>query len=289
MKAYTDLEVDGIVVAEKFKTNGGTTSQLVQGDGGLIAKTTFATKTHNHSASNITSGTLAIARIPTGTSSTQVALGNHTHTIADVTNLQTELDGKADATHSHTIANVTNLQTELGKKADNPNCKTITLNENLFTVASGSGTHTATSELANDFANGYDTLLFNYHFAAPTTMGTVNILLGLGEANIRNAMIIGKLYTIILRNDQYGTPPSSITVNVTGYNFIPYNHRSDYNNAEKFEILNNTALTWQSKTSFDPINTGWSYSLKQGVVIQIMRVAENLVSVVNVSQPQIIY
>lgn len=267
MKAYTDLEVDGIVVAEKFKTNGGTTSQLVQGDGGLIDKTAFATKTHNHSASNITSGTLAIARIPTGTSSTQVALGNHTHT----------------------IANVTNLQTELGKKADNPNCKTITLNENLFTVASGSGTHTATSELANDFANGYDTLLFNYHFAAPTTMGTVNILLGLGEANVKNAMIIGKLYTIILRNDQYGTPPSSITVNVTGYNFIPYNHRSDHNNAEKFEILNNTALTWQSKTSFDPIHTEWSYSLKQGVVIQIMRVAENLVSVVNVSQPQIIY
>lgn len=36
--------------------------------------------THTHAASAITSGTLDIARIPTGTGSTQVALGDHTHT-----------------------------------------------------------------------------------------------------------------------------------------------------------------------------------------------------------------
>ena len=38
-----------------------------------------AASTHTHSASDITSGTLAIARIPTGTTSSTVALGNHTH------------------------------------------------------------------------------------------------------------------------------------------------------------------------------------------------------------------
>ena len=38
-----------------------------------------AASTHTHSASDITSGTLAIARIPTGTSASTVALGNHTH------------------------------------------------------------------------------------------------------------------------------------------------------------------------------------------------------------------
>ena len=41
-----------------------------------------AASSHNHSAANITSGTLAIARIPTGTSSSTVALGNHTHNAA---------------------------------------------------------------------------------------------------------------------------------------------------------------------------------------------------------------
>jgi len=39
-----------------------------------------ANATHTHAASGITSGTLNIARIPTGTSSTTVAIGNHTHT-----------------------------------------------------------------------------------------------------------------------------------------------------------------------------------------------------------------
>ena len=35
---------------------------------------------------------------------------SHTHTIANVTNLQTSLDGKASSTHTHTIANVTGLE-----------------------------------------------------------------------------------------------------------------------------------------------------------------------------------
>jgi hypothetical protein len=35
--------------------------------------------THSHSGTDITSGTVAFARLPTGTSSSQVAIGNHTH------------------------------------------------------------------------------------------------------------------------------------------------------------------------------------------------------------------
>lgn len=42
----------------------------------------------------------------------------HTHAIADVTNLQTALDGKASTTHSHVIADVTGLSTSLADKAD---------------------------------------------------------------------------------------------------------------------------------------------------------------------------
>ena len=44
--------------------------------------TTLAPSAHVHSASEITSGTLALDRIPTGTGSNQVALGNHTHNYA---------------------------------------------------------------------------------------------------------------------------------------------------------------------------------------------------------------
>jgi vacuolar-type H+-ATPase subunit C/Vma6 len=45
------------------------------------------------------------------------ALATHGHDIADVSNLQTALNGKAASSHTHTIANVTNLQTTLNGKA----------------------------------------------------------------------------------------------------------------------------------------------------------------------------
>jgi len=65
---------------------------------------------HTHAAADITSGSLAIARIPTGTTATTVALGSHTHTAAAV--------GAAPASHTHTIAQVTSLQTGLDSKVD---------------------------------------------------------------------------------------------------------------------------------------------------------------------------
>src|SRR5690606_3583205 len=59
-----------------------------------------------------------------GTGATQAAAGNHTHTIANVANLQDALDGKqaagsyAAASHTHDIADVTSLQDALdGKQA----------------------------------------------------------------------------------------------------------------------------------------------------------------------------
>lgn len=56
-----------------------------------------AASSHNHNASDINAGTLDIARIPTGTSASTVALGNHTHT------------GYAASSHIHSTANITVL------------------------------------------------------------------------------------------------------------------------------------------------------------------------------------
>ena len=47
--------------------------------------TTVALGNHTHAAADVVSGTLDIARIPTGTSGTTVSLGNHTHSAADIT------------------------------------------------------------------------------------------------------------------------------------------------------------------------------------------------------------
>lgn len=55
--------------------------------------TSFTPSAHTHNASDITAGVLAIARIPTGTSASTVALGNHTHTFASLTSKPTTLSG----------------------------------------------------------------------------------------------------------------------------------------------------------------------------------------------------
>ena len=54
-------------------------SATFDGTANATITATVADNSHNHNASNITDGTLDPARIPTGTSSTTVALGNHTH------------------------------------------------------------------------------------------------------------------------------------------------------------------------------------------------------------------
>lgn len=45
------------------------------------------------------------------------AAASHTHTVDQITDLQTKLDGKAAKAHSHTISDVTNLQSSLDGKA----------------------------------------------------------------------------------------------------------------------------------------------------------------------------
>ena len=58
---------------------------------------TFAPSAHNHAAGEITSGTLAVARIPTGTTASTVALGNHGHTVANISGLSDTLDTLGDS------------------------------------------------------------------------------------------------------------------------------------------------------------------------------------------------
>lgn len=83
-----------------------TTKGIVQlaGDlGGTAAAPTVpglagkANTSHTHAAGDVTSGTLAIDRIPTGNTSTTVALGNHTHTAAGVSDFAEAVDDRVSA------------------------------------------------------------------------------------------------------------------------------------------------------------------------------------------------
>lgn len=76
---------------------------------------TFTPSPHNHNASDINAGTLAIARIPTGTTGSTVALGNHTHTFSAITSKPTTLSGYGitDAVPSSLTINGKSLTTNV--------------------------------------------------------------------------------------------------------------------------------------------------------------------------------
>lgn len=77
---------------------------------------------------------------------------SHTHPIADITDLQTTLDGKAASAHTHAISEVTNLQTELNGKAPTSHSHPISEVTNLQTSLDGKANtgHThAQSEITN--------------------------------------------------------------------------------------------------------------------------------------------
>jgi hypothetical protein len=106
-------------------------------------------------------GTASTQNVPASgnAASTEVVLGNdsrlsdartptaHTHAIADVTSLQTALDGKAALAHTHAIADVTGLQaaldaaqTTLTKTVRNDTASTMTKGQVVYIFGS-SGTH----------------------------------------------------------------------------------------------------------------------------------------------------
>jgi hypothetical protein len=71
---------------------------------------TFTPATHSHSISDVSGLQTAIDGKQ---ASGSYAAASHTHAISDVTNLQTSLDGKAASSHAHAISAVTGLQTAL--------------------------------------------------------------------------------------------------------------------------------------------------------------------------------
>lgn len=67
----------GTVDASSISVNG---SPIVGSDGSLAV----APAAHTHAASDINTGTLAVARLPVGTGADQIAAGKHTHTLDDL-------------------------------------------------------------------------------------------------------------------------------------------------------------------------------------------------------------
>jgi hypothetical protein len=120
-------------------------------DSGLAAKSdtghshgaTYAPVSHTHAGADINSGTVAVGRLPTGTSGSTVALGDHTHS------------GFAAASHVHSGADITSGTVPI--------------------AAIPTGTSGTTVALGNhDHASVYAALA-HAHAAGDVTSGTFNI------------------------------------------------------------------------------------------------------------------
>lgn len=78
--AWTGTEWDSLGIIVDLSVYATTTAL----NSGLLGK---ANSTHYHSASDVTSGQLALARIPTGTTASTVSLGDHVHTATATGNM----------------------------------------------------------------------------------------------------------------------------------------------------------------------------------------------------------
>lgn len=103
-----DLTANRTLAAD-FGTGAG---KVCEGDDARLSDARTPTA-HNHAASNITSGTLAIARIPTGTTSSTVCIGNDTRlsdarpalgpTVQSVTSSATPTPAISSASHQYNV------------------------------------------------------------------------------------------------------------------------------------------------------------------------------------------
>lgn len=96
---------------------------------------------HVHSGADVTSGTVAFARLPTGTGSSQVAVGDHTHTAAEV--------GAAPATRTVGTGLATSGTVNLDMASVHGTIQTVTLSGNAtFTTSNRAAGREVTLVLA---------------------------------------------------------------------------------------------------------------------------------------------
>lgn len=121
------------------------------------------------------------------------AAASHTHTVANVTGLQTALDGKAGASHVHTIANVTGLQTALDGKSATSHVHVIADVTGLQTAIDGKAAASHVHTIAN--VTGLQTAL-DAKAGTAITISAGNGLTGGGSLAANRTMTLGTPSTL---------------------------------------------------------------------------------------------
>ena len=150
----------------------------------------YTPSSHTHSASDITSGTLAIARIPTGTTSSTVALGNHSHTWNSITNKPSWI-GSSKPSYSWS---------EISGKPSTftPSSHTHNYITSQGTVTAISGTTKPTNagiSMVQAYNNGYPATFGNVLQVCGSGSGAGQLLLGWTDSDA-----VGKIYYRSIRD-----------------------------------------------------------------------------------------
>jgi hypothetical protein len=107
-----------------------------------------ANSTHTHAAADVTSGTFAIGRIPTGNTATTVALGNHNHSLDSLSNVTITTNSSGEILKWNGTAWINNTLAEAGIQPAGSYLtgnQTVTLSGDV----TGSGATAITTTLAN--------------------------------------------------------------------------------------------------------------------------------------------
>lgn len=201
-------------VPQTPSSSGGVTSYNDLTD----VPSTFSPSTHSHAASDITSGTLVLARIPTGTTSSTVALGNHTHTLSQIsasgaTNGQVATwNGSAwvPASAGSSSSDITVNGIRVGRGGNNNDRNTVVGSGALNAFQSSSGTDNTAIGLA-----ALETVM-NYGGSRNTAVGSLSLKNCRGSEN--TAIGRDSLFLNVAGSGNSGLGASSLINNSGGSN-----------------------------------------------------------------------
>lgn len=108
---YTESEVDTLLSGKASVSHSHAIADVTGLQTALDGK---AATSHTHDAGDVTSGTFAIARIPTGATSSTVALGNHNHTLDSLSNVTITANSDGEVLRWNGSAWVNNTLAEAG-------------------------------------------------------------------------------------------------------------------------------------------------------------------------------
>lgn len=233
----------------------------------------FAAKGHKHVADDITGGTLNIARIPTGTTSTTVARGDHSHAYI-ATNKTTTFELKGDVTGSATSglsASTISINTTVGDDSHNHSTSTITGTLTGKTQITSTATGLTQGKAVYDYVTDYAAPKHEHPYLSNAQQLTVKLTDGVtGEATIDVSAKTMSISTTVANNSHTHTS-ANITDSISSKDNITSSATNLVQGKAVYEYVDskfqaNDAMLFKgtvtSESSFPKtFQAGWTYKV----------------------------